>query len=195
MTDFSRYRVYDASECGGDGYPISWNRSVDGFPPIKDEVRADAGDRCQRCRHPYRVGQHGNGEWSRCDELCRHGGPARFFRVSGWPSAPEMPDSDALQMLVLTRPVEARWRILTVHHLDGDKANCRPFNLCCLCQRCHLSVQSRVRMSQVYPHEHSEWFKPYAAAYYAQVYLGETLTLEDARGRLDELLALERVVV
>ena len=26
-------------------------------------------------------------------------------------------------------------------------------------------------MERIYPHEHSEWFKPYVAAYYAFVYL------------------------
>jgi 5-methylcytosine-specific restriction endonuclease McrA len=30
---------------------------------------------------------------------------------------------------------------LTVHHLDGDKANCTYENLVALCQRCHLHIQ------------------------------------------------------
>jgi hypothetical protein len=33
--------------------------------------------------------------------------------------------------------------ILTVHHLDGDKANCTNANLVALCQRCHLHIQAR----------------------------------------------------
>ena len=35
---------------------------------------------------------------------------------------------------------------LTVHHLDGNKANCKPYNLVALCQRCHLKVQARVKI-------------------------------------------------
>lgn len=32
---------------------------------------------------------------------------------------------------------------LTVHHLDGNKANCSPENLVALCQKCHLHIQAR----------------------------------------------------
>lgn len=52
-------------------------------------------------------------------------------------------------------------RMLTVHHLDMDKANCEWWNLPALCQACHLSIQARVRMNQAYAFEHSEWFKPF----------------------------------
>jgi len=31
---------------------------------------------------------------------------------------------------------------LTVHHLDGNKANCKDWNLAALCQRCHLHVEA-----------------------------------------------------
>ncbi len=55
--------------------------------------------------------------------------------------------------------------VLTVHHLDRDKANCAWWNCPALCQRCHLSVQSRVRMGQawMFPALHSAWFLPYLA--------------------------------
>lgn len=56
---------------------------------------------------------------------------------------------------------------LTVHHLDGDKSNSRWWNLLALCQRCHLQIQAKVHPEQSYLWEHSEWFKPYAAAFYA----------------------------
>lgn len=56
---------------------------------------------------------------------------------------------------------------LTVHHLDGNKANCAWYNLAALCQRCHLQVQAKVHMNQTWAFEHSEWFKPYVAGYYA----------------------------
>lgn len=52
--------------------------------------------------------------------------------------------------------------VLTVHHLDGDKANCAGWNLAALCQRCHLHIQAKVRdMDQPFMFEHSEWFKPF----------------------------------
>jgi len=57
--------------------------------------------------------------------------------------------------------------MLTVHHLDGVKGNCEWWNLTALCQRCHLSVQARVVMERPWIFEHSEWFKPYVAGYYA----------------------------
>jgi 5-methylcytosine-specific restriction endonuclease McrA len=38
---------------------------------------------------------------------------------------------------------------LTVHHLDGDKANCAPWNLVALCQRCHLSIQAIYHVGQM----------------------------------------------
>ncbi len=146
-----------------DGYPYAW---ANGDPAVKDLVREQAGHRCVRCHHPYTKGA---GEWSPCDDVCAHGGPVRHG------------------------PTEAQWRILTVHHLNGVKGDCRWWNLAALCQRCHLVIQGRVVLERVYPFEHSEWFKPYAAGYYASVYLGEDLTREETMLRLDELLALERM--
>lgn len=46
-------------------------------------------------------------------------------------------------------------------------------------------------MERVWPWEHSDWFKPYAAGWYAWAYLGEDLTREQVGERLDELLSLE----
>jgi len=89
------------------------------------------------------------------------------------------------------RRIEAQWRILTVHHLDGDKANCRWWNLAALCQRCHLTIQGRVVMDRIYPWEHTDWFKPYVAGFYGFRYLGQELTREETESRLNELLALE----
>lgn len=78
----SEFRLYELA--GPDGYPAEWHDS------IKDQVRELAGYRCVRCGHPYRNGEHGNGEWSPCDDRCSHEG-------------------------------DGQWRILTVHHLDGNK--------------------------------------------------------------------------
>ena len=47
--------------------------------------------------------------------------------------------------------------VLTVHHLDGVKANLQHWNLAALCQRCHLRIQSRVRFYQDWPFDHSPW--------------------------------------
>jgi 5-methylcytosine-specific restriction endonuclease McrA len=58
--------------------------------------------------------------------------------------------------------------VLTVHHLDGRKSNCALWNLAALCQRCHLSVQGRVKMDQLFFVEIldvAEWFKPHLAGY------------------------------
>ena len=85
----------------------------------------------------------------------------------------------------------ATYHVLTVHHLDGDKANCRWWNCLALCQRCHLRIQGKVYPYRPWVWEHSEWFKPYAAGFYAWRYLGVHLTREEVELRLDELLALE----
>ena len=47
-------------------------------------------------------------------------------------------------------------------------------------------------MERVWPWEHSEWFKPHAAGWYAFTYLDEDLTREQVTERMGELLALER---
>jgi hypothetical protein len=184
------FRVYEADECGADGYPFAWHET------IKHDVRALALNRCVRCGHPYRVGEHGNGEWSPCDNLCHHGGNVRWLR-DGIPVSVEGHDCSWVDVAAVydhepAVTIEARWRILTVHHLDGDKRNCRWWNLAALCQRCHLAIQGKVQMARVWPWEHSEWFRPYVAGYYAWAYLGEDLTRDETIGRLDELLDLER---
>ncbi len=85
--------------------------------------------------------------------------------------------------------------LLTVHHLDGDKGNCRWYNIPALCQRCHLSIQGRVDMDRPWVWEHTVWFKPYVAGHYAKRYLGLDLTRAEVEARLDELLDLERIAV
>lgn len=73
----------------------------------------------------------------------------------------------------------SHFHVLTVHHLDGNKANVQDWNLAALCQRCHLAVQGRVKMDQgffeaVMPV--SDWFKPHLAGYLASK--GVTVTLK-----------------
>lgn len=85
---------------------------------------------------------------------------------------------------------------LTVHHLTMAKDDCRWWNIVALCQRCHLSIQHRVIMARPWVmQEHSDWFKPYAAGWYAWRYRGEELSRAEVAARLDELLALERMAV
>lgn len=196
LAERDSYRVYAADELGTDGYPPIWHE-------LKHEVREAAGHRCVRCHHPYFVQRKGNvtttpgherrllssGKWaqvSRCDDECRHGGPVLYWTLSGGWGEYNGPDE------TIADEVYAVWRVLTVHHLDGDKANCRWWNLASLCQRCHLTIQGRVVMARIWPWEHSDWFKPYVAGYYAHVYLKEDLSREEVATRLDELLDLER---
>ncbi len=187
-----------------DGYPWAWghetlvepgNEKGPRHPAIKDLIRDLAGHRCVRCGHPYRKGEHGNGEWSPCAEQCTHGGPFGYLKdgelveehvLGSWSAvwAREWGEKHGWQ-------AAAQWRILTVHHLDEDKANCRWWNLAALCQRCHLRMQRAVVMGRPYHYEHSTWFKPYAAGFYAWKYLGEDLGREETLSRLPELLALE----
>lgn len=186
------FRAYTVDELGDDGYPPEWHAT------IKHAVRAHAGDRCVRCGHPYLKGA---GEWSPCDERCTHGEPYRYAWNGGWEGVNADTRLDAAHALpagvvvrqIAPRRVEAQWRILTVHHLDGDKGNCRWWNLAALCQRCHLQIQGRVQMARVWPWEHSPWFRPYVAGYYAWVYLREDLTRDQVDVRLGELLALEAI--
>lgn len=238
MTDLTTFRVYEPWECGKDGYPEAWHASV------KHVVRAAVSHRCQRCGHPYVVGESAiteapegrqdygraladpNGSllkdipyledgvaalrtarainWSRCDERCTHPGPIRYRespqhgpsgeQVGGAWLYEEDGSPSHVWELEPHHEVQAAWRILTVHHLNGNKADLRWWNLAALCQRCHLFIQRKVIMERVYPFEHTEWFKPHAAGWYAYAYLGENVGREEAFERMDELLALERMV-
>jgi hypothetical protein len=181
-------RLFAPTDCGPDGYPPEWHET------IKHEVREAAGNRCVRCGHPYAKGA---GEWSPCDERCTHDGPLRIVYSDVVATTHEQLSSgftagDTVRLHEPFGRVEAAWRTLTVHHLNGDKFDCRWWNLVALCQRCHLQIQGKVQMARVWPWEHSDWFKPYAAGYYAFAYLGEDLSREEVMARLDELLALER---
>lgn len=252
-------RQYDEHDVGVDGYPRPWhicphcqghgeneiwNGAYDdvetcalcgGSGSIKDLIRAEAGHRCVRCLHPFKVGESGEWEmtpssdpetftliemfeglgelkqpveprkrgvmWSECSPECRHAGPVRMWSEFGTgPYDPDVTNAEdgglngtAGELVEGGFRCQAAWRILTVHHLDGNKANCRWWNLAALCQRCHLEIQGKVHMQQIWPHEHSDWFKPYAAGWYAFSYLGEEIDRPEAEKRMDELLALERV--
>lgn len=143
-------------------YPKEW-------PSIARYVKGCAHWRCVRCGHPddpfkckaldVRRG------WLPCDEECGR-----------------------LHVDFQARGGQAKQRILTVHHFDGDKANNHWWNLGALCQVCHLQVQGKVKMSQTWPLPHTPWFQPYVAGYYAFVVLGEELSPEQVDERMTELL-------
>ncbi len=79
--------------------------------------------------------------------------------------------------------------MLGVHHLDMNPANCRWWNLVSLCQRCHLQIQHKVVLERPWLWEHSEWFKPYAAGWYASLH-GLPDDEEFVRAHMDRLLDL-----
>lgn len=85
---------------------------------------------------------------------------------------------------------DGRQRMLTVHHLDGDKANSAWWNLLALCQVCHLQVQARVVPERPWLFEHSEWFKPFVAGFYAWHYAGLQITRAEAEIALERWLGL-----
>jgi hypothetical protein len=150
---------------------------------LHDAVRAEAGNRCIRCGHPKGdrqvmttdaervaklekthagvvVRRHwfdANGEFgwrvvipARCDDICTHGRP------------------------------DGTLRILTVHHLDGHKANNAWWNLLALCQVCHLQVQGKVIPEQPYLWPHTPWFIPYVCGFYAHYYGKQDITRAQA---------------
>lgn len=178
------FRLYLPDELGPDGYPYAWHRGV------KHLVREQAHHRCVRCLHPYVAG---TGEWSPCDERCDHHGPFRLKPYGDGEWEMDRAGGHAGATVREGCPVEARWRVLTVHHLNGQKHDLRWWNLAALCQRCHLQIQGRVVMERIWPWPHTPWFRPYAAGWYAHAYLGEDLTREQVEARLDELLALEEI--
>ena len=64
----------------------------------------------------------------------------------------------------------ATGHVLTVHHLTNDKQ--QPFSdrwaFAALCQRCHLAIQGRIKMDQMFFEELmpvSGWFKPHYEGY------------------------------
>ena len=80
---------------------------------------------------------------------------------------------------------------LTVHHLDLNPSNCEWWNCPALCQRCHLSIQSRVILERIWMFEHSAWFKLYVAGYYASL-RGLPTSQEYIMSHIDEILLREK---
>lgn len=116
----------------------------------------------------------------------------------GWPEfARKVKDEAGWRCIRCNHPHDpASGHTLTVHHATMNKAE--PFEhwwaFLALCQRCHLQIQAKVVLERMWVLEHSAWFRPYAAGWYAYKYLGQVLSRAEVEQRLDELLALERQV-
>jgi hypothetical protein len=75
-----------------------------------------------------------------------------------------------------------------VHHLDLNPANNAWWNLAALCQRCHLRIQAKVVMERPWLFDHSDWFVPYVAGYYAH-HFGLDLTREQVMAQAAAIIA------
>jgi hypothetical protein len=84
--------------------------------------------------------------------------------------------------------------MLTVHHLDLNKSNCKWWNLAALCQRCHLRIQGKVELAQYWMFDFSDWIRPYVAGYYAHLQ-GLPEDKDYVVQHLDDLLQYGRMVI
>lgn len=167
-------------ERAGDSSPLLATALLDGLRGDEETFQA----RARRADH-----------WSPCDAECTHGGPIRWRIGEGytWHVVGSSAQGESSALVASRAEVQASWRILTVHHLNGDKLDLRWWNLAALCQRDHLAIQGKVTMDRVWPWEHSPWFRIHAAGWYSVAYEGRDITREEAEARLDDLLALERM--
>jgi|WetSurMetagenome_2_1015567.scaffolds.fasta_scaffold295832_2 hypothetical protein len=84
-----------------------------------------------------------------------------------WNQIAEQVKTEAGWKCVRCQHIHEPGHILTVHHLDMNPSHCEWWNLVALCQQCHLSIQARVVMERTWLLDHSPWFVPYVAGYYA----------------------------
>lgn len=130
-------------------YPADW-------PKLSLRTKLAAGWRCVRCGHRF----NGASQPLACDDRCDLS-RGRAVAVAG------------ARALGLARTLRDHYGAdgsglnYGVHHLDGDKANQAWWNLLALCNSCHLSIQAKVMPEVPYLWEHSPWFRPYVAGYYA----------------------------
>lgn len=131
------------------------------WPALAARVKAEAGDRCVRCGHP-------SGDV--------------FLGFIGKSLRPCTEHC--------MHPADGKLRILTVHHLNGDKADSRWWNLLALCQVCHLTIQARVMPERPWLFDHTPWFVPYACGFYASYYGGLEITRAQALAAPARYLAM-----
>lgn len=138
---------------------------------LHNAVRAQAGNRCIRCGHP---------------EGDKLGSPRMVDGVY-----PRYPDIQLMPCDArCTHPRDGKLRILTVHHLTGQKDDNRWWNLLALCQSCHLTIQGKVIPEQAYLHPHTPWFVPYVCGFYAATIGDMEITREEADADPDRYLAM-----
>lgn len=151
----------------GKGYPPEWAE-------ISLQTKIDAGFRCVRCGHPNAIySPPGADHTQAAIDFALSLGGSTSVRI--YPTQDGTDDAWLRHYLIpcddrCTHDPDVRdHRILTVHHLDGVKANLVWWNLAALCQRCHLTIQGKVKMDQMYQLPHTAWFMPYVAGYYASL--------------------------
>ena len=165
---------------------------IDDRKELHNAVRAEAGNRCVRCKHPEGDRQIMTTDQARVDELEKTFAnvtvkPHHFDAddVMGWRVVIHSPCTDDC-----THAEDGKIRVLTVHHLDGHKANNAWWNLLALCQVCHLQIQARVIPERPWLFAHTEWFVPYVCGFYAAYYGNEDITREQADADPHRYLAM-----
>ena len=144
-------------------YPSDWVE-------ISLRAKEEAGFRCVRCRHPFKR----EGAACLCDGLCDS---TKGFHAKRGHATPYHPE-----LLVGIN--------YGVHHFDGDKSNCRWWNLAALCNSCHLTIQANVIPERAWLFEHSDWMRPYAAGYYAFTFGNLDLPREEVARDTDRFIAM-----
>ena len=147
-------------------YPCDWAR-------IALHVKQDADYRCVRCRHPFHTAMV-FGIPAFCDSLCD---PARGLHLKRGMATPHHPE-------------RLNGINYGVHHFDGNKSNCRWWNLMALCNSCHLTIQALVIPERPWLFEHSEWMRPYVAGYYAFTYASLDLPREEVMRDIERYIAM-----
>lgn len=164
---------------------------------LHNAVREEAGNRCVRCGHPQGDRMWHTKDVNKVIELeAIQSGTKVYEKFGGKTWQPSTTDSKSgvircaagPWLVTLLQPCTEhcthagpeKLRILTVHHLDGHKANNAWWNLLALCQVCHLQVQGKVIPERPFLLPHTAWFVPYVCGFYAHYYGHETITREQA---------------
>ncbi len=137
-------------------YPWNWRR-------ISYRVKRLHGFRCERCGHPhvpaYPATRNVRDLWEHDWEVEEGVFAPVVFRRGDTGLGRSMTTFETPCDRRCSHIGDGKQRTLTVHHLDGDKANYRLWNLAALCQVCHLQIQAKVCWDQTYLGQHSEWMR------------------------------------
>jgi len=147
-------------------YPPDWSE-------ISLSVKEAADHRCVRCHHRFHTQMVG-GIPALCDSLCD---PTRGLHVKRG-------------LVTVHHPGRLDGINYGVHHFDGDKSNCRWWNLMALCNSCHLTIQALVIPERPWLFEHSEWMRPYAAGYYAFAFGGLEVSRAEVERDIERFIAM-----